>query len=94
MKIIICINTAWNLVNFRTGLIGALVSKGYEVVAVAPHDEYAAKLTSLGCRFIALPMDNQGINPVKDFILLFRFMRLLRRERPDVFLGYTVKSNV
>jgi glycosyltransferase involved in cell wall biosynthesis len=94
MKIIICINTAWNLVNFRTGLIRRLVGQGYEVVAVAPHDEYAAKLTSLGCRFIALPIDNKGINPVKDLILLFRFMRLLRRERPDVFLGYTVKPNV
>jgi glycosyltransferase involved in cell wall biosynthesis len=94
MKIIICINTAWNLVNFRTGLIRGLMGQGYEVVAVAPHDEYAAKLTDIGCRFVALPMDNKGINPVKDLILLFRFMRLLGRERPDVFLGYTVKPNV
>ena len=94
MKIIICINTAWNLVNFRTGLIRGLVGQGNEVVAVAPHDEYAAKLKEIGCRFVELPMDNKGINPVKDFILLFRFMRLLRRERPDVFIGYTVKPNV
>jgi uncharacterized protein YbjT (DUF2867 family) len=32
------------LVNFRAGLIRALVAEGYEVVAVAPNDEYAARL--------------------------------------------------
>lgn len=94
MKIVICINTAWNLVNFRAGLIRALVEAGHEVVAVAPHDEYAAALESLGCRYVALPMDNGGTRPVQDALLLWRFWRLLRRERPDVYLGYTVKPNV
>ena len=93
-KILISINTAWNLVNFRSGLIQVLVSQGYEVVAVAPHDVYAYRLASLGCRFIALPMDNQGTHPVRDLMLLFGFLKLLHRERPDVFLGYTVKSNI
>ena len=94
MKVVICINTAWNLVNFRSGLIKALVSAGYEVVAVAPHDDYAHKLADLDCRFVALPMDNGGTHPGRDAVLLWRFWRLLRAERPDVFLGYTVKPNV
>lgn len=94
MKIIISLNTAWNLINFRAGLIRALVAQGYEVVAVAPHDEYAHHLASLGCRFIALPMDNQGTHPGRDLLLIFRFLKLLHRERPDVFLGYTVKPNI
>ena len=37
-KIIINVNTAWNFFNFRSGLIGELISLGYEVVAVAPMD--------------------------------------------------------
>jgi hypothetical protein len=37
MKVIIALNTAWNLVNFRAGLIRALVADGYEVVSVAPN---------------------------------------------------------
>ncbi|MDO9010563.1 MAG: glycosyltransferase family 4 protein [Gallionella sp.] len=93
-KVLIALNTAWNLVNFRAGLIRALVAKGYEVVAVAPSDEYAARLAELGCRFVALPMDNKGTHPGRDLLLFFRFLKLLRRERPDVFLGYTVKPNV
>lgn len=94
MKIIIALNTAWNLVNFRAGLIRALVAQGYEVVAVAPNDEYASRLAELGCRFVALPMDNKGTHPGRDLLLFFRFLNLLRRERPEVFLGYTIKPNV
>lgn len=94
MKVLICLNTAWNLFNFRAGLIRALVTQGHEVVAVAPDDNYAARLAELGCRFVALPMENGGTHPGRDAILLWRFWCLFRRERPDVYLGYTVKPNV
>jgi glycosyltransferase involved in cell wall biosynthesis len=93
-RIVIALNLAWNLVNFRAGLIRALVAEGYDVVAVAPHDEYAPRLAALGCRFVPLPMDNQGTHPGRDLLLLWRFVRMLRRERPAVYLGYTVKPNV
>lgn len=94
MKMVICLNTAWNLVNFRAGLIRALVAQGHEVVAVAPDDAYAARLAELGCRFVPLHMDNGGTHPGRDGLLLWRFWRLLRQEKPDVYLGYTVKPNV
>lgn len=93
-KLMIALNTAWNLVNFRAGLIRALVAAGYDVVAVAPDDEYSPKIAALGCRFVPLPMDNKGVHPGRDLLLLLRFVQILRRERPDVFLGYTVKPNV
>ncbi len=93
-KVIIAINTAWNLLNFRSGLIRALVANGYDVVAVAPPDEYAQQLQALGCRYVALPMDNKGTHPGRDTFLLMRFYWLLKQERPNVFLGYTVKPNI
>ncbi len=93
-KLLIAINAAWNFTNFRAGLIRALVNAGYDVVAVAPRDKYAPQVSMLGCRFVALHIDNQGTNPVNDALLLWRFLRLMAHERPDVFLGYTVKPNV
>jgi hypothetical protein len=93
-KILISLNTAWNLLNFRAGLIGGLISSGYEVVAVAPKDEYVVKLELLGCRFVHLEMDNQGTHPIRDLLLLSRFFRLLKTEKPDICLFYTVKPNV
>jgi glycosyltransferase involved in cell wall biosynthesis len=94
MKIIICVNTAWNLLNFRAGLIRALVAAGFDVVAVAPVDKYAASLKDLGCRFVPLPMDNKGTHPGRDAMLLWRFVKLFKLERPDLYLGFTVKPNV
>jgi glycosyltransferase involved in cell wall biosynthesis len=70
------------------------VVAGYEVVAVAPDDAYSARLSELGCRFVALPMDNQGTHPLRDLLLFLRFWLLLRREQPDVLLAYTAKPNV
>lgn len=93
-RVMIGLNTAWNLFNFRAGLIRALVAHGYEVVAVAPPDEYSESLANLGCRYVPLPMDSQGTHPGRDLFLLWRYLRLMRRERPDVYLGYTVKPNV
>lgn len=94
VKVVIAVNTTWNLVNFRAGLIRALVSAGYEVIAVAPCDSYVPHLVELGCRYVPMPMDNKGTNPWRDALLIWRFLRLFWRERPDVFLGYTVKPNV
>lgn len=94
MKVLIALNSAWNLLNFRAGLIKALVADGHTVVLAAPADENVPALQALGARFVHLPMRTHGTNPVADLALLWRFVWLLQRERPDVLLGYTAKPNV
>jgi len=93
-KVVIALNTAWNLLNFRSGLIRALVESGYEVVAVAPADEFAERVAMLGCRFIPFDMDNHGTHPGRDMLLLWRLFKFLSKEKPDVFIGYTIKPNI
>jgi glycosyltransferase involved in cell wall biosynthesis len=93
-RVLISANAAWNIANFRAGLIRALIARGFTVIAAAPPDDHVRRLTAMGCRFIPLPMDNKGTNPVTDMRLLARYTRIFWRERPDVFLGYTIKPNV
>jgi len=93
-KILVAANATWNLVNFRSGLIRGLVAAGYEVVAVAPPDEYAPQLAELGCRYIPLSMDNKGTHPGRDLLFFLRFLRLLHQENPAICLGYTIKLNI
>ncbi|MER9299913.1 glycosyltransferase family 4 protein [Mesorhizobium sp. M0621] len=93
-KIIISINTSWNVVNFRKGLIEAMQSHGYDVVIAAPRDEYSSLISAMGCRHVELEMDNSGTSPLRDMVLLWRYWRLLRRERPLAFVGFTIKPNV
>ena len=94
MKIVIASNTAWYLWKFRLSLAQALRAAGHEVVAVAPRDAHADKLEEAGVRFVPLPMDNAGTNPVRDLLYLVRLFRILRREKPAAFLGYTIKPNI
>lgn len=93
-RVVIALNSVWNLVNFRSGLIRSLVAAGYEVVAVAPPDKYVTRLKELGCRYIPFSMDSQGKNPIRDFWLFVRFLGLLCYIRPSVYLGFTIKPNV
>jgi glycosyltransferase involved in cell wall biosynthesis len=92
--IAISTNTAWNIANFRSGLIRAIQAEGWDVLAIAPPDEYVERIQALGCRFITVQMDSKGSNPLDDAKLLFKYFRILQRERPSVFLGYTIKPNV
>lgn len=93
-KILISINTAWNVANFRAGLIRAFQGLGHDVVVAAPKDDHVHRIEKLGCRFIDLPMENQGVNPISDAKLFARYLRIMFRERPKFYLGYTVKPNV
>ena len=94
VKVLIALNSAWNLLNFRSGLIKSLVSQGHQVVLAAPADEHVASLTALGASFVDLPMRSHGTNPLADLWVLGRFVRLLNSERPDVMLAYTAKPNI
>lgn len=94
-KLLIAINTSWNVVNFRAGLIRGLIAEGYDVVVAAPRDRYSDSIeATLGCRYVPLPLDGHSRSPVADTGLFARYLRLLRAERPDAFLGFTVKPNV
>jgi glycosyltransferase involved in cell wall biosynthesis len=93
-RILIGLNSSWNLFNFRSGLIRALVLDGHEVIAAAPQDEYSDRIPALGCQYLPLAMDAKSKNPIKELLLLIRFLRLFKTTQPDIFLGYTIKPNI
>lgn len=93
-KIVISVNTAWNVCNFRAGLVRALVRQGYDVMVMAGEDEYAQRLAPLGCRFKMLSLDRHGTNASHDLALLVKYWRVLQSVRPMAYLGFTIKPNV
>ncbi|WP_312796569.1 glycosyltransferase family 4 protein [Tianweitania sp.] len=94
MKILMTVNAAWNIVNFRRSVLDGLVADGHEVTVLAPPDDSVPELASLGARFLPLAMNVKGLNPLDDLKLLRSFKRHFRAERPDVVLSYTIKNNV
>lgn len=94
MRIGIVINKAWNIYNFRMGLVKDLLSKGHQVVAIAPDDIYSSYLVSEGCEFIDVKMDNKGANPLTDMKLAYKLYQAYKAAKLDAVLHYTVKPNI
>ena len=97
--VLISVNTTWNVVNFRAGLIQRLLGLGFKVVVASPPDEHVQALLALGESCDALhyepfEMAARGTNPIADTWLLLRYRALIKRIKPDVFLGYTIKPNI
>lgn len=87
-------NTSWYLYNFRKNTILALIEEGYQVIAIAPQDEYSKKLSELGCEFIEISIDQGGTNPFRDVKTLFDFYKVYKTHSIDVVLNFTPKNNI
>lgn len=94
MKIIISINTAWNIYNFRQGLIKAIKAQGHQIIAVSPKDEYVEKLEEMGIQHLSITLDQKGMNPFKDLNLIKQYYTIFKSIRPDLVLSYTIKPNI
>jgi glycosyltransferase involved in cell wall biosynthesis len=94
MHILMTVNAAWNIWNFRRPLVEALQADGHRITVLAPPDDAVKDLERLGCRVQPLEMSVKGLNPLEDVRLQRRFTRILRETRPDAVLSYTIKNNV
>lgn len=89
-------NTAWNLWNFRRSLIELLVREGFQVICIAPEDDYSKKISALtGVRFVPLnKLSRKSLSPLSNLQTLTELARLLRHEHPDLAIFYTIKPNI
>lgn len=94
MKVLILSNNANGMYLFRKEVLTALLDKGYTAIISLPHDEYCSKLEALGLRIIPTEFERRGSNPVHDFRLFLKYLGLLKDEKPDVVLTYTIKPNL
>ena len=94
LHIVMTVNAAWNIVNFRLPLVKALIGDGHRVTVLAPTDEAVAQLREAGCEFVSLEMEKQGLNPLSESALFLRFRAELKRLRPDLVLSFTIKNNI
>jgi glycosyltransferase involved in cell wall biosynthesis len=94
MKIVLFANTDWYLYNFRRSLALALRDAGHDVLLLSPPGAYGERLRALGLRWQPLPMDRRSLNPLRECMLLLHLARLLRRERPALVHGFTIKCAV
>lgn len=96
-KILILGNSHLTVFGFRGELIQSLTSDGYEVTVSFPSGPFGDGKESCNqyrCNFIETPINRRGKLPAQDLILMKRYMKIMKREKPDIVLGYTVKCDV
>ena len=93
MKVMILANSDVGLYQFRRELIEELI-KEYEVVISLPNGDFIKPLENIGCKFINTPIDRRGLNPIKDLKLFFTYQKILKQEKPNLVITYTIKPNV
>lgn len=93
MKILFCDNSLKELINFRGDIIKNFLSKGYEVVLVAPNNYKNNKLLS-SLKYYPIKMNRGGMNPFKDFSLFINILKIYKKEKPDYVFNYTIKPNI
>ena len=92
--ILINLNTTWNIYNFRLSLIKSLQANGYIVAALAPNDNYVAKLEKLGVKCFHISLNAKGTNPFRDIYLVYKYYKIFKQLKPTVILSYTIKPNI
>ncbi len=93
MKILILTNDDIGLYLFRWELIEELI-KDNRIIISAPKGERIEAFVKMGCGFIETPIDRRGINPITDLKLFFHYLRIVKAEKPDLIISYTIKPNV
>ena len=93
MKFLIITNHSYMLWQFRRELIAELQTKG-EVVISMPFVGHEDDFKKMGCRCIETEVDRRGINPKKDWKLFLTYKKLLKTERPDMVITYSIKPNI
>ncbi len=84
-------NTAWNLVNFRTPIIDALIRRGDRVIAAGSADGSERALEEKGVAFHPLNVAFKSVNPGSDLKLLSDLRSLYARTKADIALHFTIK---
>lgn len=94
MKILFSSNIAWSIYSFRQGLLSQLQKDGHQIFTLAKEDAYTKKLIDLGFQFNNININNNSKNPVKDLILVFKYLKIYRKIKPDIILHNAIKPNI
>ena len=94
MRVVILYNTSWYVYLLRRNLITTLQEAGCEVTVVAPRDDYTERLLDLGVRYVSIPLEPGGTNPLTELRTCRAISRTLKLLRPDAVLSFTIKCNL
>ncbi len=89
----VCLNY-WDLYNFRIDVLKHFINLGFEVHTVALKDEFAERISSIGCKTHFIKFNNRGLNPFSDIQLLLSLKKIYKKKKPQLIFHYAIKPNI
>lgn len=93
-KIILNANTLFAVYNFRCNLMKELSKRGYEIVCLGNKDSSAEQIIENSWRYMDAGMDRRGTSILNDLKLFFFYLKILKKEKPEYLLNFTIKPNI
>ncbi len=93
-KVLIMANSSGGIYDFRNELVTGLIGEGVEVVLSLPDELRVPELQAEGARVVHADLNRRGMNPVEDLKLYRSYRDLMKKEKPDAVVLYTIKPNV
>lgn len=97
MKAIFINNDIQGILNFRLEVIDSFLQDEWDVSIVIPTDSSNSRLLKRipkGWNICYAHIDANSISPLKDMRYLRDLVSILKREKPDIVMTYTVKPNI
>jgi glycosyltransferase involved in cell wall biosynthesis len=94
--IAIVANTTWNIYNFRLNILRILTEYQYQVIVIAPEDEYKVYQNEFPMvKHIPLKrLKRKGMNLIQELLLCHELFKIFKQEAPDLIINYTIKPNI
>lgn len=100
MKIVLITNNLFMFYKFRKELVQRLC-EDCEVTLMLPLEDevlgeidFSRHFIDMGCRLINVQMHRRGMNPLNEWKLIENYWKLLKQEKPDIVVTYSIKPNI
>lgn len=94
MRIAIITNHDWAFISHRLPIAIEAIKKGHEVYLVAIDTGRRKEIEKVGVKFVDLPMNPTGTNPVEEMRTLMSLVKSIKRIKPDVIHNVTLKASL
>lgn len=93
-KILFITNHSYMFWQFRRELVESFLDSGREVLIATPFAGHEKDLEGLGARVIETKLERRSVNPLGELKLISFYRNLIRKERPDLVITYSIKPNI
>ena len=93
-KVLFLVNHEIVIYNFRLELVERMLADGHTVVISSPPGELIDRLVAMGCQHRPVEFRRRSVNLMDEAWLYMVYRKLLKEEKPDFVLTYTIKPNI